>query len=130
MGVSTDAILVFGIACGDEDEVPGFMLGFDDFNEYLNSISGLPEYGEEGHSFDAQRKFSESVPADMTLNCSYDYPMYILAVRGTEMRAWRGSPMEITSLDVPVEKVEAFKAWVSERGIVGEPKWLLCSLWG
>jgi hypothetical protein len=130
MGVSTDAMLVFGIACGDEEEVPGFMLGFDDFDEYLNSISGLPEYGCDGHDFDAQRKFRDSVPADMTLHCSYDYLMYILAVRGTEICACRGNPKEITSLDVPAEKVEAFKAWASERGIVGEPKWLLCSMWG
>lgn len=129
MGTSTDAILVFGIECGEE-EPPEFMREFDDFDSYLESISGLPLWGEEGHSFDAHKAFRETVPADMTLHCSYDFTMYILAVRGTETCASRGYPMEITSLEVPTDKVEAFKAWATERGIVGEPKWLLCSMWG
>lgn len=130
MGVSTDGILVFGIECGEDEETPEFMSGFDDFDEYLDSLSGLPQWGEPGHNFAANAEFRKTVPADMVLHCSYDYPMYILAVRGTQVTARRGYPQEIESLGVDPAKLAAFKVWAEERGITGEPKWLLCSMWG
>lgn len=128
MGQSTDGILVFGIECG-EDEYPEFMEGFDDFDGYLDSLSGMPQWGEPGHDFSASRAFREAVPADMVTHCSLDYPMYILAVRGTEISASRGYVKEIETLDVDQARLAAFKTWCAERGITDEPKWLLCSLW-
>lgn len=132
MGVSTDGILVFGFEVGEEDERPDFLEGVEDFDEYVDRESGLPEWGEHGHSFEDQRAFRDKYPVDLITHCSYDYPMHILAVRGTKRRASRGYPLEIdpTDLNVPSEKLEAFKNWAAERGIQGEPKWLLCSLWG
>lgn len=132
MGTSTDAILVFGFEIGGEDEPPEFLDEFDgDFESFLDSLSGLPEYGEEGHSFDAQFEYRKNCPASMTLHCSYDYPMYILAVNGTETRSSRGTPREIGSMDVSDSDVSAFKAWCESNDIeYKEPKWLLCSMWG
>lgn len=130
MGVSTDGILVYGIAF-EEEEVPDFLEPFDgDFDDYLGSISGLPQYGEPGHSFDDHRKFRDACPVDVVTHCSYDYPMYIIAVRGTELRNKRGYVAEVESLAVDEEKFAAFKAWCADRSIEGEPKWLLCSMWG
>lgn len=78
------------------------------------------------------REFRETCPADMVMHCSYDYPMYILAVRGTETTASRGYPETLDDAlpTVPSEKIDAFKAWCAERGIDGDPKWILCSMWG
>lgn len=134
MGTSTDGIICFGFMVGEEEEPPEFLDGFEDFDEYLDSLSGLPAYGEPGHSFDDQRKFRESCPADMVIHCSYDYPMYILAMRGTIIRARRGYPVELdlsffTSFDNAKE--QEFLAWCEERELLeGDPKWYLCSLWG
>lgn len=129
MGVSSNGILVFGIDLGEEE--PDFLEGQDGFDSYLNGLSGLPSWGEAGHSFKDQQAFRDSCPADMTLYCSYEYPMFILSVRGTETTVYRGSVEEITSLEVDAEKVAAFKAWCAERGIEGqEPKWLLVSMYG
>lgn len=132
MGVSTDAILVFGIPVGEEDEHPEFMGNFDDFDDYLDSLSGLPQYGEPGYSSKARQEFHDKCPADLVWHCSYEYPMYILAVRGTEIRAYRGDEVEITpeKLVVPETKLAEFRAWIAERGIQDEPRWYLCSMWG
>lgn len=125
MGTSTDAILVFGFQLEDEDATPEFMGDFDDFDEYLDDLNGLV-----GRDYPTRSAARESCPADMTMHCSYDYPMYILSMRGTATRAWRGTPREIDSLGVDPSKVDEFKAWAAERGIEGEPKWILCSMWG
>lgn len=130
MGISSDGILVYGIPY-DEDETPAFLEEFEgDFDGYLDSISGLPDYGQPGHDFAAQRAFREACPVDVVTHCSYDYPMYIIAVRGTESRNSRGYVTEIASLDVSRERLSAFTEWCAERGITGSPKWCLVSMYG
>ncbi|MGX1786872.1 hypothetical protein ACWIGM_09060 [Bosea sp. NPDC055332] len=129
MGVSSDGLLVYGIDLGDEK--PEFLGSHDDMDEFLDEQSGLPTWGEDGHSFNAQSDYRDKCPADLTRYCSYDYPMHILAVRGTESRVSRGYVTEIETLSVDPEKVEAFKAWCADHGIEdAEPKWLLCSMYG
>lgn len=132
MGVSTDGILVFGIDLGEE--VPEFLEDFvSDFDSFLSSISGLPGYGEAGHDFKKDQGFRDSHPVDMTWYCSYDYPMFILTVRGTETRVSRGDAEEINpdNLKVSEEKIAALKAFCEEYDIEWqEPKWLLVSMWG
>ncbi len=132
MGISSDGMLVFGIEWEDDDTMPEFMGEFDDFDEYLDSLNDLPDYGEPGHSFSDQQEARDKIPVDMVRHCSYDYPMFIFAVRGYEFSASRGYPMEITAdkLKVDPEKLKAFKLWLAERGIQGEPSWFLCSIMG
>ena len=142
MGVSTDAILVYGISLGGPDdwiEDPLEFMKLDDddaemhpdMDGYLDRESGLPQYGEDGHDWGKLREFREQCPADLVWHCSYDCPAFILAVRGTEERALRGYPVEIKSLEPPdTALVERFRQWCAERGIEGEPKWWLCSMWG
>lgn len=132
MGTSTNAILVYGFEVGDEDETPEFLEEFEgDFDEFLNDLSGLPKYGEKGHSFSDQSAYRDKCPADLTIHCSYDYPMYILAVRGTEIIARRGYSKTIPNLDVSETDIAAFKAWCEVNNIeYQEPRWLLVSMWG
>lgn len=128
MGTSTDAILCFGFPVGEEDQPHEWLEDCEgDFDKFLNKLSGMPEYGEPGHSFDDQRKFRESCPAEMVMHCSYDYPMYILCVQGTETRAWRGSPKEVPNLYVYEGDISAFKSWCEANEIeYQDPKWYLC----
>lgn len=51
MGVSTDAILVFGVHVGDEDEAPAFLNGYEDFEEFVDAQNGLPNWSEPGHDW-------------------------------------------------------------------------------
>ncbi|TKC54027.1 MAG: hypothetical protein E5Y05_00220 [Mesorhizobium sp.] len=130
MGVSSDGILVYGIPC-EEDALPEFLEEFEgDFDEYLESISGLPKWGEPGHDFAAQRAFRDACPVDFVAHCSYDYPMYIIAVRAAQYRNSRGSVTEPDTFDVPLEKLHAFTNWCTERGITGKPRWCLVSMYG
>lgn len=129
MSVSSDAILVFGFPVGREDEVPEWLIDVDgeeiDFDDF---VCGPYEIDCD---YSARRAKLGSCPADLTLYCSYDYPMFILGVRGTETRVAHGDFSEISSLDVPAEKISAFKSWCELSGIpYEEPKWLLVSMYG
>ena len=148
MGISSDGILVFGVDLGCEEEwfptvLPDAIikeLTGDGFDNYIYRCAGVPEFrddeteDEQDARWEAQRAAINACPVKDVLHCSYDYGMWILAVRGTEMIAPRGCPQEITSdkLQVPPEKVEAFKAWCTEHGIElhTEPGWILTSVYG
>ena len=129
MGVSSDGILVFGIELGIEDETPGFLYDesgveyeFEEMVDFELGVSDKP-YAE-------REEARKMYPVDLQIHCSYDYPMYILAVPNAKISAWRGYPQELKEglPEVPQEKVDALKAWAAERGIEGEPCWILTSL--
>lgn len=129
MGVSSVGLLVFGIDLGEDE--PEFWGDHNDMDDFLDSESGLPTYGCPGYDYEKLSANRKKCPADVIFYCSYDYPMHILAVRGTERRVSRGYVKEIETLSVEPEKVEAFKAWCADHGIAdAEPKWLLCSMYG
>lgn len=129
MGVSSDGILVYGIDLGEEK--PAFLDDYEDMDELLMAEGGQTQWGEPGHDFKKQWAFLATCPVVLTLYCSYDYPMYIMAVRGTETSVNRGYVEEITSLSVSEEKNDAFIAWCLAHGIENpEPKWLLASMYG
>lgn len=129
MGQSTDAILCFGVPLDNEEEPPPFMEGYDELDELLMKEGGHPRWGEPGHSFDAQREWLKGQPVEMVLHCSGDYPMYILAVRGTVTTASRGYPEEVQTTDPDHTLVNRFMSWLSDHNVEGEPKWLICSMW-
>jgi len=129
MGVSSDGILYFGFQVGGEEELPEWMDGFEDFDDFLVTKAGLPDNA----AYAERKPVINSCPAELQLFCSYDYPMYVLGMRGAEHRAYRGDIVEIgaTELTVSQEKIDAFKAWCVAHGIEWqEPKWLLCSMYG
>jgi hypothetical protein len=126
MGVSTDGILVFGIDL--DEEQPEFMDGYDDWWHFTDVVGGV-----EDADYAIRSKLREEFPVDLVQHCSYDYPMYILAVNGTERRNNRGYLTEINPEDmiIPQEKIDKFKAFCEEYGIEWqEPKWYLISMWG
>lgn len=136
MSVSTDGILVFGIDLGEER--PDFLYDEEneeelEFDDYLYSLSGLPQWGEPDFNWDFMRDYLKDQRVDMTLHCSYNYPMFILSVRGTEHRNSRGTPteIEVSDLKVSQEDIEALKKFCEDHDIEWqEPKWYLVSMWG
>lgn len=131
MGVSSDGILVFGIELGLEDELPEFLYTEDgdeiDFDEMVDG-----ELGTHDLPYSERVKARKAYPVDLVCHCSYDYPMYILAVPGTEISASRGYPHEFTNglPTVTQEQIDAFKEWAAEHDIEGEPCWVLTSMYG
>lgn len=129
MGVSSDGLLVYGIDLGEEK--PEFLDDYEDMDELLLAEGNQPQWGEDGHDFDKQRAFLATCPADLTLYCSYDYPMYILSVRDTNTTVNRGYVEEIENLSVDENKRVQFVAWCEAHGIENpQPKWLLASMYG
>ena len=154
MSRSSDGILAFGIDLGAKDEWEDWaefmprdlaeaFAGDCEFENWLACEAGLGEYDHEGMTesertayFAKLRETKEACPVEEVLHCAYDYGMRILAVRGYEYRASRGYPEDITPdmLQVPAEKVQAFKQWLREHNVnldkLEEPHWILTSIYG
>lgn len=149
MGVSTDAIIAFGFDLGEDK--PECMEEYDDFEDFIAhaegwadpSPSGSPEWDawykthepEMKAAWEEKRKIVAACPVEIIYHCSCEWAMFVVAIRGTETRAWRGSPRELgtaeTVLRVDPARVERAKAWCEKVGIPwSEPKWLLFSMWG
>ncbi len=149
MGVSTDAIPAFGFDLGDEED------------SSLASRFGEPEKGDDEESFDFDEwiarkagaiypvghsgikspKYEEywakrnaaiaACPVEVITHCSYDYPMYFLAIRGSESRARRGYPQRVADSDPSPEMIIAMRSFCDVHGIAWqEPAWHIFSMWG
>lgn len=131
MGVSTDGILVFGIDLGEE--IPEFLESYDgDFDLFIDENSGLPTSGP----LRDYKKLSENrdaFPIEMTRYCSYEYPMYILGVKGKHYQVDRGDVVVVNTEDLTVrpDQIETLMDFCEQHNIEWqEPKWLLVSMWG
>ena len=87
MGVSTDAILVFGIDLGEDAEDLFEVRNEDgdfEFDNVLLADAGLKDWNHETEPYEAYRarlqEAKKKAGVDLVIHCSYDYPMYILAV--------------------------------------------------
>jgi hypothetical protein len=153
MGVSTDGQICYGIAfegdfefpwndyddidewwiCGVHKFKPSFEI-YDENGGYINgkcpADADISKYYGEKHDF-AQ---NHPMPVELVMHCSYDYPMYILAVQGSRLRNSRGYPVGFSpdNLVVSDESKAALLKFCADFGIEceGEPKWLLTSMWG
>jgi len=129
MGVSSDGILYFGFAVGDDETAPEWMRGYSDFDDFICAKARLPE----GATYQERKPVIDGCPAELQLYCSYDYPMHILGVRDAEHRVSRGYLKQISAAELAVDeaKVTAMKTWCETNGIEWqEPAWLLCSMYG
>jgi hypothetical protein len=129
MGISSDGVLYFGFQVGGDGERPEWMGEFEDFDDWLCNKAGLTEDAP----WEERQPIIHGCPAELQMFCSYNYPMFVLGVRGAEHRAYRGDIVEIGTAQLAVEdeKTAAFKAWCETNGIeYQEPKWLLCSMYG
>lgn len=152
MGMSASGIIAFGIPL-DEDELFFPERDEDDFGSYLSSydednfhrwvaeqagvVAPQAEWVEGSKNtewliyWDKQRKAVAEFPIEIVSHCSCDYPLYIIALRGTVMTAWDGEPREIVLPEISAEKVQMLIDFCAEHGIKGvAPRWLLTSNWG
>jgi len=152
MGTSTNGQICYGIAFEEEFEFPwgereidewwifdvqGFKHSFEIFDASGNYLDGRePSKDEVSRYFAERRKFAEEHPLPVMLetHCSGEYPMYILAVKGSCLENRRGYPAEFDPAALVVTDAEhdALLKFCADHGIAhaAEPKWLLTSYWG
>lgn len=121
MGISTDAILAYGIQL-DLVEEP---------------FPGEPE--EESDEFESDheapwwlRYWGKTTGAiQIVTHCHCDYPEFIVAAAGTVTEAYRGTPRRIASFEAPEHADAEIMAYCEkyELPTKGEPGWFLCSYW-
>lgn len=95
--------------------------------------AAFPELAAEKEALHEARRALGDMPVEVVRHCSGDYPMYILAVPGTKVRASRGHPEVIDpksfittiSVDAWQGAAEFCKKWDIEF----KPQWFLVSYW-
>lgn len=129
MGQSTDAYIWYALECENENEsdLP------DSVSAKLRGL--IPELsGDDVDSWeytDRANKLLEPLGCAITSHCSCDYPVYVLAIKDSEVRARRGYPKRLDCLLVgedwqdKLRRAAELIAWPSK----GEPTWLLASMW-
>ena len=145
MGVSTDGILFYGICLEEEAEIPweGADEGdVDDVESYYASKAGVkppeeeysddPKVKELYHEYwEAKNKAHEASKCDVVHHCSYDYPMFGLAVKESVESANRGYPQEVKSIAVQEDWDSLLKDYCEKMDVeYVQPKWWLVSMWG
>jgi len=141
MSISTDGQLSFGIALEEDIELPWNNENENDIDDwwvynvlkFKHSVSDrtVSEY------FDEKFKFLKKnpLPIKLVYHCSYDSPMFILAVIDKSFEASRGYPKEIKpeNLTISQEEISILNNFVEKFNIeIGEeiPRWWLSSIWG
>lgn len=119
MGVSTDAILAYGIPIPTES-IPGNMTAL--------------QWQEAREVWDDDEITARGY--DIVYHCSGDYPMHFLAVPGTKVIASRGYPEKIKAQDVsplPSVTTDIYVRW--QRAMYdlkidrSEAGWYIFSMW-
>lgn len=126
MGVSTDAILVFGMQVEDESED----------SEKIESFLGDDEDESGDSGWQRVEKAQKKTGAEIVYHCSGEYQMYIVGVH--QMCASRGYPvavdpekLERTERELSAD-LKAIESLCDAVGISFNPKkckWWLCSNW-
>lgn len=146
MGNSALAHLAYGVnlQCEDdyEDEYPEFLKALIDevddgrslsslWEYYIEKQSGLPLYGEEGHSFKDHHEFEKSFIADLQMYCHYEYTRYCIILRGTQLTSYdEATPVTAKDLELDPTRVQEFMQWLHDNAIEGKPQWLLTTFYG
>ncbi len=142
MSISSDGIICYGICFGEEFEFPfgcdvededGNPLEHEEFDDwYVDVILGV-----DSSEMDYKEKSDiiNNSQLELCQHCSYDYPMYILCIRGTEHKAWRGDPTlldfeEMNKFVTPEAVAELKRVAKIIDPDCGEPGWWLASLYG
>lgn len=152
MGISTDALLVYGILIpeGELYETPPFdQVDIDEGEdegwptEWLENLArkemnmpawyDLPKDATERSRIIARYPhFWEPIkeyPVELVIHQHVDAPQYILAVSGLSYSASRGYPVEITTNMLVIPKLKAMEKWCNDHGFpYEEPKWWLASM--
>lgn len=147
MGISSDGIIAFGYAVGEDFEFPW---EDGDIDEWWKKVNGFKDLYEpysidgyaEGWSSDDSR-FSEyfahrhkwedayPMPFELVNYCSCDYPIYALIVNGSKIRCNRGYPVKFdpNTLGASLKEYNKFLKFLRDFNIevMGEPEWMLMS---
>lgn len=149
MTTSTDGQICYGVMVEEEFTFPwdyddnieawwrkiqGYMPPYVLYNEFGDySTSATPSQKIINEYYDHQVAFDEAhpLPIELLMHCSFDYPMYILAVPGTVIYAPRGYPKSFNPIGLNVTEtgVAILRKFCQEYGIVGKEGWWLSSLW-
>ncbi len=142
MGVSTDAILCYGIPFPEGYE---FVWREDGIDDWWPIQCGMDPKGEDESWLDFYKRQHEfeklhPIPALEIRHCSDGYPMYIIAAAGHSRYASRGYPAKIdttifnVSDEVRLALIEFCKKYCppveNDEYPELEPAWYLCSFWG
>lgn len=137
MGMSTDAILVFGFDVGEEsdDLYPEILKDYEAFEELILTESGLKKWDRNcpDDYITYQQKINQSCPIEIVFHCSSEDIMAIVAIQGTSITANRGYPEIINPemFNIDPQKIKNAKEWCEKHNIKWqEPHWLLASYWG
>jgi hypothetical protein len=157
MGVSIDGEISYGIAFPEEFEFPwdedeesegdidnwwldvnGYKPPFELYDEEGGYIGGSrPPQEHFNACYEAERIFltEHPLPVELVNVCSHEYPIYIVALKGTVITANRGFPQSFdpASLIVTDEQRNTLIEFCRTHNIDtgdAEPKWYLSSLWG
>ncbi|MDH3729551.1 MAG: hypothetical protein OES13_00295 [Acidimicrobiia bacterium] len=159
MGVSTDALLFWGIAFPDEydreeerdDDEPNPLRS--DWETVYCEARGLKrphvDWIEDGkHGWDpatpeqrqaldayreARRQLIDACPCEITFHCSSESPMLVVALKRTLQKARRGYPVEPELSIISVDERAAFEEFMDLLKIPSDghwPRWWLASYWG
>ena len=132
MGIDSDGKLMFGFKVGDHDNPPAFLQldddgDLEDFDAFVLKDTPL------GLSWTDRMAKIEACPAEFVRCSTWDYPIYVLAVRGATLTACIGRAVAVAPefLAVSPDRIAAFRAWCEECGIAWqEPGWLLATMYG
>jgi hypothetical protein len=158
MSTSTDAILFYGYAFDDEDQVPWPCERDEDGEEEEEDwedrwarVNGLlapaEPYGDEPRAVEtparllhqaywaARRELATAAGVDVDIHGYVDCPMYLVAIPSTKRTAHRGDPVAVDALVVPEGADEQLHTFMAKMGIEKppgqeRPRWWLVSYWG
>lgn len=116
MGQSTDALLMYGIRLTDEADL--------EYDEEADEGSAAARLAWSGDDVDG---------VTIESHCSGEYPMYIIAIKATVIRAWLGHPKDIdpAKLVAQSEWADKLQAFVLKYKLPteGQMGWIMASNW-
>ena len=131
MGISSTGILYWGLDFGEYPpwENPEEECGPHDYSA-PDDLIWKAFGGKEEDTYKVKNSIAKDAGVEIVLHCSYDYPMWGLAVTESSMRAYRGYPVAIKELVVKPEWEVMLWIAMEKLGFTGEPSWHLTSVYG
>jgi hypothetical protein len=115
MGVSTDAMLMYGVPLHEDED-----LTYDE-DAADAPTSGPGHMNYMGHSEDG---------CEIVEHCSGECPQYFVIVQGTLTRAWRGHPKEVVTREAESDWDDRLKNFCKKHNLSHrKPGWYIASMW-
>ena len=146
MSKSNDAILAFGFSleelrpeCLESSDLSQNYENFEDMVVALNIIEPDKCFEYEGDSnspewkkyYEKVKKIKEACPVELIWFCSYDYPMYFVALKNTKITAHRSYTKLANLRNISIEELDKLKEFCKEYKIKWkEPNWFLFGMNG